>query len=97
MVPTPHLIDENLVRLYFSGGNELNQSHIGWVVIDCVSQLKLLKRVLNLYIKPGALGCFDDNGVTPSCIVMDGKKRFCTILVGILDQLFECTFLGVWQ
>lgn len=74
MIPTPQMLDQHRVRLYFSGRNDLNQSHIGWVVIDLREPTRVIEMSPEPVLAPGALGCFDDNGVTPSCIVADGDE-----------------------
>jgi predicted GH43/DUF377 family glycosyl hydrolase len=75
MLPIPDTIGDDLYRVYFSGRDEQNRSLVGYVEIDMKDPSKILhissKPVLGL----GALGTFDDNGVTPSWIVnYDGKK-----------------------
>jgi predicted GH43/DUF377 family glycosyl hydrolase len=74
MVPTPLKIDDNKVRLYFSGRNNKNQSHIGWATIDLCEPTRVLEVCNESVLAPGPLGCFDDNGVTPSSVVTDGNE-----------------------
>lgn len=73
MVPTPMPLGGSLVRLYFSGRNGANQSHIGWATIDLREPDRVLEVSEEPVLAPGPLGCFDDNGVTPSSIVTDGE------------------------
>ena len=70
MIPTPLKLEKSLVRIYFSGRNDKNQSHIGWALID-LNGLRVVECSTEPVLKPGPLGCFDDNGVTPSCILSD--------------------------
>jgi predicted GH43/DUF377 family glycosyl hydrolase len=70
MIPTPLRLEKSLVRIYFSGRNDKNQSHIGWALID-LNGLRVVERSTEPVLKPGPLGCFDDNGVTPSCVLSD--------------------------
>ena len=75
MVPTAERVEGQLFRIYFSGRDSLNRSLIGYVHIDVTNP----HRILHISEKPvlglGELGCFDDNGVTPSWIVAhEGKK-----------------------
>ena len=70
MLPTVVHLSDNLFRVYFSGRDIKNRSLIGYTNIKIIGdQIKLInyseKPVLNL----GERGCFDDNGVTPSCII----------------------------
>lgn len=68
MLPTPYFLQDDIWRIYFSGRNEKNQSHIGYADVDVIKQ-KVVQYGKNPVLKPGELGCFDDSGVTPSCIV----------------------------
>lgn len=76
MVPIPERIGEDLYRIYFSGRDSLNRSLVGYVEIDINEPQKILyiseKPVLGL----GALGTFDENGVTPSWIVNHNGKKY---------------------
>lgn len=74
MIPTPMRLDEDILRLYFSGRNDQNQSCIGWIQIDLNRPDKIADYSREPVLTPGALGCFDDNGVSPSCIVTDGDE-----------------------
>ncbi len=69
MIPTPEQIGEGIYKIYFSGRNKLNQSHIGWAIIDLNEPIRIIEYSDSPVLIPGRLGCFDDNGVTPSCII----------------------------
>jgi len=74
-VPFAENIGEDLCRIYFSGRDRLNRSLIGYAEVNLNEPQNILyiteKPVLGL----GALGCFDDNGVTPSWVVdHEGSK-----------------------
>ncbi len=74
MVPTPHMLDEGLVRVFFSGRDASNRSNIGFAVLDLKEEGKVLDYSARPVLTPGELGCFDDNGVTPSCVKqVDGR------------------------
>ena len=74
--PTVDQIDGDLYRIYFSGRDKLNRSRVGFVEID----IKEPQRILRLSEKPildlGKLGCFDSNGVTPTCVVNHGGRKY---------------------
>ena len=72
MLPTPEHVEHSLWRIYAAGRNADNQSHVGWALIDLDDPTNVLERSSEPLLTPGALGCFDDNGVLPSCIVADG-------------------------
>ena len=75
MVPTPYLRANGTHRLYFSGRNDDNQSHIGWadIALDAGSA-SVLRISEDPILTPGKLGTFDDNGVTPSCAIRVGNE-----------------------
>lgn len=75
MMPVAERIEEDIFRIYFSGRDRQNRSLIGYVHVN----INELDKIIYITEKPalglGALGCFDDNGVTPSWIVnYKGKK-----------------------
>ena len=69
MVPTPYDLGDGIIRVYYSGRNDSNQSHIGWTDVDLNEPYKVLRSCEEPVLAPGELGCFDDNGVTPSCVI----------------------------
>ncbi|MGZ3689184.1 MAG: hypothetical protein ACXWPM_00920 [Bdellovibrionota bacterium] len=75
MCPTPERLSETEYRVYFSGRDEKNRSHIGYCVLDLREPRKILEFSREPVLAPGELGCFDDNGVTPSSIVQVGDRR----------------------
>lgn len=69
MAPTPNMLEGSLCQVYFSGRDEHNRSHIGRATLDLDRDGMVVEISENPVLSPGALGCFDDNGVTPSCII----------------------------
>lgn len=74
MIPTPQKLGGSLWKIYFSGRNDTNQSHIGWAIVDLDRPTQPLEYSSEPVLAPGDLGCFDDNGVTPSCVIEDGDE-----------------------
>jgi hypothetical protein len=75
MLPIADRIGEDLYRIYFSGRDKLNRSLIGYIEIDINEPQNILRLSERPILGLGKLGCFDDNGVTPTCIVnYEGKK-----------------------
>ena len=75
MLPFAEHRTQDVFRVYFSGRDEKNRSLIGYAEIDIGKEVVLRfspRPVLGL----GSLGCFDDNGVTPSWIVDHGGKKY---------------------
>lgn len=67
MVPTPYALGDGLIRVYFSGRDRDNRSRIGFAVVDLATE-QVMDMTTDPVLEPGDLGCFDDNGVTPSCV-----------------------------
>lgn len=76
MIPTPDHLGSGVYRIYYSGRNNKNQSHIAWADVDLNSPFRVVGHSDAPVLAPGDLGCFDDNGVTPSCVIDldDGEK-----------------------
>ena len=75
MTPTPEDLGDGWVKVYFSGRNAANQSHIGWAIIDLDEPTKVQEISPEPVLAPGPLGRFDDNGVTPSCVVNVSNEK----------------------
>jgi len=103
MVPFAEKVTGDLFRVYFSGRDALNRSLIGYAQIN----IQRPKEVLYITKKPilglGELGCFDDNGVTPSWIVTHGGKKYLyyigwnkclTVRMGLVTGLAVSTDKG---
>jgi len=69
MIPTPFKLDDDHYLIYFSGRDDNNRSHIGYFVVNMNDPETILEVSSEPVLAPGRLGCFDDNGVTPSCML----------------------------
>ena len=69
MIPTPEALGKGIFRIYYSGRNVNNQSHIAWADVDLNAPFRVIGHSDGPVLLPGQLGCFDDNGVTPSCVI----------------------------
>jgi len=75
MVPTPEKITKSIYKIYYSGRDRENRSHIGFAILDLSEPIRVLEYADEPVVSPGDLGCFDDNGVTPSCVIdINGEK-----------------------
>src|SRR5581483_11063189 len=79
MVPTLQPLALPYVKVFFSGRDDRNRSHIGYAVVDLDRADKNSRdAIVEFSTEPvlglGALGGFDDNGVSPSCVIEDGKQ-----------------------
>ncbi len=100
MLPTADHIHGDIFRIYFSGRDQQNRSHIGAVMVDITQPQRILEITQRPLLSPGELGCFDDNGVSPSCIVnIDGRKLLyyigwkprCTTRMSVVAGLAQST------
>tara|TARA_B100001123_G_C15241965_1_gene999450 strand:+ start:223 stop:1137 length:915 start_codon:yes stop_codon:yes gene_type:complete len=82
MVPTPYHMKEGLYKVYFSGRDANNVSHISYAVVDLNLNGKVISYSKKPVLSPGKLGCFDDNGVTPSCIFNIEKNKLALYYIG---------------
>ncbi len=98
MMPTPMHVEGSHYRVFFSGRDDRNVSHIGWGLLDITRPDKILEISREPVLSPGELGCFDDNGVTPSCVVNIGDREYlyyvgwkprCTTRFGVVAGLAE--------
>ena len=82
MIPTPFKLDKGIYRIFFSGRNKYNQSHITSVTININKEFKIISKDKSPILSPGRLGAFDDNGVTPSCLLRLGPKKLALYYIG---------------
>jgi len=71
MLPTVRHVEENLYDIFYSGRDKKNVSHIGVsrIEINSDGHLNELYKFSDPVLSIGERGCFDDNGVTPSCFI----------------------------
>ncbi len=68
-LPVAERMGEDLYRIYFSGRDRQNRSSIGYIEIDINHPANILYITKEPILSMGALGCFDDNGVSPLWII----------------------------
>jgi len=73
--PTPEVLDERTVRIYFSSRDAKQRSSIAWVDIDPREPLRAKRLASTPTLAPGPLGTFDDSGCSVGCVVRDGNTR----------------------
>ena len=68
-IPSPDVLDNGRIRIYYSTRDVLNRSLTSFIEVKAANP----KEVLYVHDRPildfGRLGCFDDCGVMPSCVV----------------------------
>jgi len=80
MLPVADHIGDDLFRIYFSGRDESNISRTGYIVIDIKDPWKIIELSESPIVDIGKLGSFDDNGVSPTCIVTHHNKKYLYIM-----------------
>jgi hypothetical protein len=72
-LPHAHLLQDGRLGLFFSSRDEQGRSRIGRASLDLDSaEVEVEDEPI---LEPGPLGAFDDNGVTTSCLVVDGERQ----------------------
>ena len=69
MLPTVQHLEGDKYKVFYSGRDKDNVSHIGYSIIevkdDVITEISKSDEPI---MSPGERGCFDDNGITPSSI-----------------------------
>jgi hypothetical protein len=74
-VPTPIAVSEDVLRIYFGARDGDNRTSTVFVDVSVANPAKVV-RVHDTPVMPlGNLGCFDDAGVMPSCVVATGGEH----------------------
>lgn len=76
MLPTPIKIKKDLFRVFYSSRNKHNKSFITYTDIELKKNIKIIGHAKKPCLTPGELGCFDDNGVTPSSVIKIKNKIY---------------------
>lgn len=79
-IPTPLQLDGSLYRIFFASRDEANRSHIGYIDVDLQSPAEVVRVSPAPVLTPGALGCFDGDGIYAQCACrLDDQIRLYTI------------------
>jgi hypothetical protein len=81
MLPTPLMLSDDRVRVYFASTDENTVGRIGYVELDAREPLRVQALAANPVLDIGRAGAFDDNGVNP-CSVVRYKNRIRMYYVG---------------
>lgn len=76
MLPVADRLHGDYYRIYFSGRDKFNRSSIGYIEVNMKEPQQILHLSEEPVFGPGALGSFDDSGVTPTWIVNHQGKKF---------------------
>ncbi len=73
MLPTPHLLDNNRIRVYFTGRDLNGQSRISFIELDSNDPRKILYIHDRPLLEVGKIGTFDDCGTVGTFIIKTQK------------------------
>jgi hypothetical protein len=74
-LPHAHARPDGELRLYFSARDDQGRSHVGRAELELASSESDVRVSADPVLVPGAIGAFDDSGVTTSCLVDDGERE----------------------
>ena len=75
-IPIPIHIEGDIFRIYFSTRNSTNKSHGAYIEIDIYNPKKILTISSEPILSPGEFGLFDQQGATPSSIIVVENKTY---------------------
>ena len=73
-VPTPHVVDDETIRVYVAFLDSRRIGRVGFVEVAAQNPLSLLRVSQRPVLDVGRSGSFDEHGVTPSSVVADGRE-----------------------
>lgn len=73
-VPTPFQLDGSRYRVFFSGRDEANHSHVGFFDVDLNDPHRILAASPDAVVAPGPMGCYDAEGVYAESAVRHGQQ-----------------------
>ena len=86
--PLPFLIKGNVFKLFFASYDEDFRGRIFYLTLDIENPTKPLEISNEPVIDIGNIGCYDDNGIIPSCIIKNKNNIFLyTIGFSIKNKL----------
>jgi len=74
-VPTPEVIDDDTLRIYFSTRDEKCTSRIRYLEVDKIDLSKIQYITEKPILDVGSFSSFDESGVVPSCVLNVGDEK----------------------
>ena len=71
--PTPLLLEDR-IRVYFAARGADGKSFTAFADLDRDDPTRILKIHPDPVLEPGKPGTFDDEGIMPSCVMVDGDR-----------------------
>jgi hypothetical protein len=95
-LPTADIIDDKTIRIYYAALDDHRYGRIGYIDCDIDNPSRILHIAPEPVMDLGELGCFDDSGVNPSCIInINGKKYLYYIGWQRCERVPYMLFLGL--
>lgn len=73
-LPCPYVVSPEIVRIYVAVVGEDRVGRVKYFEVDSANPMRVLRESTAVSLDIGVPGAFDDNGVTPMCIVRDGER-----------------------
>jgi len=73
-LPTPFLINSEVIRIYFTALDEKNMGRVGYVDVEAHNPSKIVRVSQDPVLDIGNVGSFDDSGVNASCIIRHNNE-----------------------
>jgi predicted GH43/DUF377 family glycosyl hydrolase len=73
-LPSPFLLSDGIVRVFFASRDKNQYSHIGYVDFNLKDNFKVINYTENPVLCPGDIGFFDEHGVFPSSVIYWNDK-----------------------
>jgi hypothetical protein len=73
-LPTPVMLEEGHIRVYFAGLDTEKRGRIGYVDVDADDPTRVVRVAPEPVLDVGGPGEFDDRGVNPSCLIRIGDR-----------------------
>ena len=80
MLPVADHVKDDIFRIYFSGRDAANISRTGFIELDIKEPSKILRLSESPIVDIGELGSYDDNGISPTCLVNHENKKYFYIM-----------------
>jgi predicted GH43/DUF377 family glycosyl hydrolase len=74
MTPTPHKLDDELLRIYVGCLDDSNIGRVGYVDVRLDRPADVVRIATEPVLDIGSPGCFDDHGVVPTSVLQVGDE-----------------------
>lgn len=94
--PTAHVLDDRLIRVYYTGLDDRRFGRVGFVELDPRAPTRVTRESADPVLDIGELGSFDDCGVNASCALqVDGGTRLYYIGWQRAERVPHLLFTGL--